>query len=75
MKKFVARYMLYIYIKFIKNEDLEILKNWAKPIMKPIIFTHDVFVWIFSIIFFPILIIGMKIENSKRILKIKNIYS
>lgn len=62
--------MLYIYLHFIKDEDVEIYKNWAKPMMRFINFISSIYIWIGSIIFFPIFIIGMKFdENRKRILK------
>lgn len=74
MKKFIAEYLLYIYLSFIKDDDIGDFKNYYKPFMKKLIFIHDVYVWILSILFFPILIIGMKIENSDMMKKIENIY-
>jgi hypothetical protein len=74
MKKFIAEYLLYIYLRFIKDDDIEEYKDFAKPFIKKLTFVHDVYIWIFSIIFFPILVIGMKIENSEMYIKIKNIY-
>lgn len=74
MEKFIAEYLLYIYLRFIKNDDIDDVKNFYKPFMRKLIFFHDVYVWILSILFFPILIIGMKIESSNMMKKIENIY-
>jgi len=72
-KSYVAKYMLYIYIKFIKDDDIYSYKNWSKPIFKFLWYVKSTFVWIFSIIFFPIFFIGMKIDEN--ILKLKKIYN
>jgi hypothetical protein len=74
MKQFVAKYLLYIYLGFIKDDEIEYYKNFAKPFIKHLTFIHDVYIWILSIIFFPILVIGMIIESSEMFIKIKNIY-
>jgi len=77
MKRFIARYMLYIYLRFIKFDEYEIYKKWIVPYIKMIIFFRAIYMWIASIIFFPIFWIGMKIEENEKIenilLKIKNI--
>lgn len=73
MKKFAANYILYVYLHFIKNDDIEIYKNWAKPIMKFTNFISSIYIWIGSIIFFPFFLIGMKFE--KDYLKIINIFN
>lgn len=56
--------MLYIYLNFIKDDDMEIYKNWALPIMKTAYFFRAIYAWIASIIFFPIFIIGMIFEEE-----------
>ena len=66
MKKFTAKYMLYIYLNFIK-EDLTIYKKWALPIIKILIFFNYIYIYIASVIFFPFFLIGMIVDN-----KIKN---
>jgi len=69
--------MLYIYLRFIKFDEYEIYKKWIVPYIKMIIFFRAIYMWIASIIFFPIFWIGMKIEENEKIenilLKIKNI--
>ena len=64
MKKFIAKYLLYIYLNFIIDEDDGIYKNWAKPIVKIIISIRSVLMWLLSILLFPIFLIGMIIDNS-----------
>jgi len=88
MKRFIARYMLYIYNNFIE-EDFDVYKKWAIPWIKPIKFVHDIYIWFFSVVLFPFFLIGMKIDtitnsynldemikvlNSKNNIKNKNIY-
>jgi len=81
MKKHLAKYLLYIYLTFIKDENEEIYKKWAIPIVKSIIFVRSIYIWILSIILFPVFIIGMKIDSKiedvekyiEKILNIKNI--
>lgn len=79
MKKFLINYILYIYINFIKDEDIEIFKNWAKPFVKITLFIRSIYVWFASIIFLPLFLFGMIFENkikeiSKDYQKIINIY-
>lgn len=71
-KTFLIKYVLYIYLHYIKCEDLEILKKWAVPFIKPAWFVQSAFIWVCSIVFFPFFIIGMKIEENMP--EIKNIY-
>ena len=78
MKQFVAKYILYIYLNFIK-EDLTIIKDWAMPFIKTLVFLHAIYIWIASIIFFPVFLIGMIFEKKKKefekeLEKIMNIY-
>lgn len=54
--------MLYIYLNFIKDYDEDIYKEWAKPFFKTLWFFRSIYVWFFSVIFFPFFIIGMEIE-------------
>ncbi len=65
MKQFIAKYTLYVYLHFIKDNDVDIYKNWAKPVIKITNIFRSVYVWIASIIFFPIFFIGMKFEERK----------
>lgn len=78
MKKFIAKYLLYIYNKYIINNinDIDIYKDRYKPIAKIITFYLNFCIWTCAIIFFPIFIIGMVIdENRKRLFRLINIYS
>lgn len=78
MKQFLARYLLYIYLNFIKFDEYNIYKKWVIPYIKFIIFIRSIYIWIGSIIFFPFFIIGMILEDKRIIenilIKIKNIY-
>lgn len=71
MKKIISEYLLYIYLNFINDDDdFEIYKKWTVPFLKKLKFTHNVYVWIGSVIFFPILFIDMQVtELSKKIMK------
>jgi len=81
MKKFLSKYILYIYLNFIKDNYIDTYKKWAIPFVKIIIFIRAIYFWTFSVIFFPIFLIGMKIEGmsknkkfKKMLSEIKNIY-
>lgn len=63
MKRLLAKYMLYIYLNFIKD-DLTIFKDWALPIIKTLNYIHAIIVWISAVVFFPIFIIGMMIDKK-----------
>jgi len=73
MKKLLAKYMLYVYLNFIKD-DLTIFNDWALPIIKTLNFIHAIIVWISAIVLFPVFIIGMIIDNlyGEKIKKLKN---
>ena len=79
MKKFIANYVLYIYLNFIKFDEYDIYKEKIVPFIKSIIFVRAIYMWIASIIFFPLFLIGMIIDNKKEeimeflLLKIKYI--
>lgn len=72
-KTLLIKFVLYIYLHYIKSEDLEVLKKWAIPFIKPVWFIHSAFMWLCSVLFFPVFAIGMKIEESMP--EIKNIYN
>ena len=65
MKRFIAKYMLYIYLNFIKEENLTIYKKWVLPIIKIMRFLNSIYVWTASVLFFPIFVIGMLIEEKE----------
>lgn len=65
MRKKLAKYLLYIYLTFIKDKDEEIYKKWAVPIIKSVIFVRGIYFWILSILFFPVFLSGMIIEDNK----------
>ena len=77
MKAFIARYMLYIYVKFIKEDEINIFRKWALPFIYTILFIRGVYAWIASIIFFPILVFGMIFEErfEEQLKKIIEIYN
>jgi hypothetical protein len=64
MKQFIAKYMLYIYLNFLKDDD--IYKEWATTLIKIIYFYRSIYVWTASVIFFPIFYIGMIFEDKYR---------
>lgn len=64
--------MLYIYLNFIKDNDIDFYKKWALPIIKFTIFIRSIYIWILSVVLFPFFIIGMEIELNKKIIE-KNI--
>ena len=66
MKKFIAKYMLYIYLNFIIDKDMDIYNNWALPFIKIVLFIRSIYTWSASILFFPIFIIGMKFEKNRK---------
>ena len=72
MKKIIAKYLLYIYTHFIVDDSIDYLKKWAQPFMKPFIFIRKIYIWIGSVIFFPIFVLGMILD--KRLSEIKNIF-
>jgi len=63
MKKFISKYILYIYLNFINDDDIEICKSWTIPFMKKLIFTHNIYIWTASVVFFPIFFIVMQAEE------------
>jgi hypothetical protein len=68
MLKYISKYMLYIYTSFIKNDDIEYCYKWSHTIIKSILFVRAIYIWIASIIFFPFFLIGMKIEETEKII-------
>lgn len=65
MKIFVAKYMLYIYLKFIK-EDWYDYKKWIIPFLKPAWFVRCIYIWCVSVIFLPVFYLGMIIEENQK---------
>jgi hypothetical protein len=59
MKRKLAKYILYIYTNYI-IEDFDIYKKWSLPFFKIANFFRKIYVWVFSIIFFPIFVFLMK---------------
>jgi len=62
IKRFIAKYLLYIYSNFIV-EDMSIYKKSALPAIKILYFIHSIYVWIASIVFLPFFISGMIIDD------------
>jgi len=62
MKRFIAKYALYIYLNFVK-EDFTVYKTWALPIIKILWFIHSIFIWISSVVLFPFFLILREIEK------------
>lgn len=65
MKKLIAKYILYVYLNFIKDDDIEIFKEWVKPFIRFLWYIRSSVIWLMSILFFPFYLIGigMTIEN------------
>jgi len=76
MKKIIINYILYVYHNYIQNDEFDnIYKEWAKPFMMVLKYIHNVYMWIFCIIFFPVILILMMIDsymkkNRKKIKKL-----
>lgn len=68
MKRSLAKYMLYVYLNFIKD-DLTIFNDWAIPIIKTLNFIHAIIVWISAVVLFPFFIIGMVTNNLESLRK------
>jgi len=67
MKKFILKYILFIYNNFVE-EDLCCYKKWVIPFIKTLWFIKSVAIWILSVVFFPIYCIGMVVvEKIKHI--------
>jgi hypothetical protein len=78
MKRIIAKYILYIYNKYIITNinDIAIYKDKYILIAKIITFCLNFYIWTCAILFFPIFIIGMIVdENGKRLFRLLNIYS
>lgn len=60
MKRLIAKYLLYIYTSYIKNDDADDFKKWAKPYINTIIFFRSIYIWTASVIFFPIFVLWYK---------------
>ena len=80
MKQAIAKYFLYIYLNFIKDDETDIYKKWALPFIKGTIFVRSIYIWIASIIFFPIFLLHKslykhyeKFEKDNQ--KLLNIYN
>jgi len=73
MKIFIAKYMLYIYLNFVK-EDWDLYKNWAIPFIKPAWFVRGIYIWVASIIFFPLFYLGMIFERETKNIDIFNLF-
>lgn len=73
MKTIIAKYMLFIYLYFIK-EDWYDFKKYAVYFIKPAWVFRSILVWLLSIVFFPLYLFVMyiPIPNSK-IIKIDKI--
>lgn len=65
MKRFIAKYMLFIYLNFVK-ENWDDLKKWVIPFIKPAWFVRSAIIWVLSIALFPIFYVGMKIEEKMK---------
>jgi uncharacterized membrane protein YgaE (UPF0421/DUF939 family) len=63
MKRFLAKYLLYIYNNYI-IEEYDIYNKWALPFVKIISFFRKIYIWIASIVFFPIFLFMMNNEKE-----------
>lgn len=71
MRKFFNNYKSFIYESFIKNDDLDYVKEVYKPMYITLHFFNNFYIIIFSIIFFPFLVSIMLLKNYF-IKKLKN---
>lgn len=63
MKKFIAKYMLDVYLNFIV-EDWEMFNKWIVPFIKPAWFVRSTLIWVLSIVFFPLFYFGMNLGTK-----------
>ena len=66
MKRFIAKYMLYVYLNFVK-EEFDIYKRWALPLIYVTWFIRAIYIWIASVVFFPFFVIGMNMEEKMKL--------
>lgn len=64
MKRFIAKYILYIYLNLVKDNDMEIYKESVLPFIKVINFIRSIYIWVSAVIFFPIFMFGMIFEQN-----------
>jgi hypothetical protein len=65
MKKIIAKYMLYIYLNFVKDYDVDIYNNWALPIVNFVNFVRGIYIWSGSVILFPLFMVGMIFDKIR----------
>jgi len=65
--------MLHIYLNFIK-EDWDEYKKWAIPLFKPAWFVKGIYVWIASIVFFPLFYLGMIFDDKTKNIDFSDIF-
>lgn len=70
MKKFIGRYLLFIYNKYILTlkKDLDLFKDKYKVIAKITLYLYCIYIWFMSIILFPIYVTEMLIKNRKSLI-------
>ena len=64
MKKNIAKYLLFIYRNYIGDCEEELFNSTTLFFLKPAYYTRMILIYIFSIIFFPILFIHFKYEKE-----------
>lgn len=64
MKQKLAKYILFVYLNYIQ-EDLSDLKPFAQNLLKPAWFVRSILVWIYSIVFFPLVLLDIQIQKNK----------
>jgi hypothetical protein len=61
---FFKEYFSFIYENMVKDNDLYIYKDNFKFIFKFLNFVRSIFIYIISILLFPVFYIGMEIEKE-----------
>jgi len=69
--KEIYKFMLYVYLTYIKEDDLEILNKLGKFFIYPAWFIRSILVWVMSPLFLPEYFIKQT-ATYKRIKKIQN---
>ena len=72
MKRFIAKYLLFIYNNYIDTEDFGDYKKRFVPVIKMVNFVRKIYIWVGSVVFFPIFVLVMFmtefIETNKKII-------
>lgn len=67
MRKNIIKYLLFIYTRFIVDNDMDLYKKKYLFFFKILLFVKSVYIWILSFLFFPIFIIYSLMNDKFKI--------